>query len=48
MIIDYKTENEKIYHCDVSGKDAGRQLCGINQISDRDCFHPIIEELIVE
>lgn len=46
IIIDYKTEHEKIYHCGASSKDAGRKLCGINQISDRHCFHPIIDELL--
>lgn len=46
VIIDYKTENEKIYHCGASSKDAGKKLCGINQTNDKEYLRPIIEELL--
>ncbi|MEG0368135.1 MAG: ORF6N domain-containing protein [Coprobacillus sp.] len=46
IIIDYKTNNEKIYHCGASSKDAGKKVCGINQLSDCEVLHGIIDKLL--
>lgn len=47
IFIDYGTENEKIYHCGASIKDAGKKACFINEI--RDCYlvYPLIDRLFV-
>jgi hypothetical protein len=34
IVIDFNTENEIVYHCGASSKDAGRKLCAINRFSD--------------
>lgn len=47
IIIDYKTDNEKIYHSGASIKDAGKKLCSITQIHDTHIFHQIIEQLLL-
>lgn len=46
IIIDYKTKNEKIYHCGASSKDAGNKLCTISRINDNKLMHPAIESLL--
>lgn len=47
IILDYNTDNEKIYHCGASSKDAGNKLCGINQIIDITPFHFVIDDLLL-
>ena len=46
IIIDYKTPQEKIYHCGASSKDAGKKITTITLISDINAYHPIIDELL--
>lgn len=45
-MIDYHTEYEKIYHSGASIKDAGKKVCGVNEISDIHIYHPMIEALL--
>ena len=46
IIIDYNTNNEKIYHCGASSKDSGKRINTIIEISDRDNYHVIINKLL--
>ena len=46
IILDFDTENEKIYHCGASSKDAGNKVCSISTMSDRDMYKPLIENLL--
>ncbi|MEG0276716.1 MAG: ORF6N domain-containing protein [Coprobacillus sp.] len=46
IVIDYHTENEMIYHCGTSSKDAGRKLCGINRLADTQLLHSSIDSLL--
>ena len=46
IILDFGTENEKIYHCGASSKDAGNKVCSISTMSDRDMYKPLIENLL--
>ena len=46
IVIDYKTNNEKIYHCGASSKDAGKKVCGINEVKDAYALHGIIDYLL--
>ena len=46
IVIDYKTDNEKIYHCGMSSKDAGKKVCGINEIRDSSIIHVMINKLL--
>lgn len=46
IIIDYKTSNEKIYHCGASSKDAGKKVCGINELDDRAILYGVVDKLL--
>jgi len=46
IILDFGTENEKIYHCGASSKDAGNKICSISTMSDRDMYKPLIKNLL--
>ena len=46
IIIDYKTKDEKVYHCGASSKDAGNKVCTINEIEDINMVHPVIDKLL--
>ena len=46
IIIDYKTEDEKIYHCGSSSKDSGRKHSMISQVSRNKNLEQIIEKLL--
>ena len=46
IIIDYKTKDEKVYHCGASSKDAGNKVCTINEIEDINMIHPVIDKLL--
>lgn len=48
IVIDYGTENEKVYHCGASSKDAGRKVCGINQVENTKFLHGLIDQLLGE
>ncbi len=46
IIIDYGESDEKLYHCGASSKDAGKKLCAINQISETQVIHPVIDGML--
>lgn len=46
IILDYNTNNEKIYHCGASSKDAGKKVCCISLFSTNSIMHSIIDELL--
>lgn len=46
IILDFGTENEKIYHCGASSKDAGNKVCSISTTADHDMYRPLIENLL--
>lgn len=46
IIIDYKTKDEKVYHCGATSKDAGNKVCTINEIEDINMIHPVIDKLL--
>ena len=46
IIIDFGTENEIIYHCGASSKDAGSRVCSITTTADNEIYKPLIENLL--
>ena len=46
IILDYNSDNEKVYHCGVSSKDAGSKVCAINKIEDTKLIYPIMRNLL--
>lgn len=46
IIIDYDTENEKIYLCGASSKDAGAKVTTILEDLDREKYRPMIVDLL--
>ena len=46
IIIDFGTENEIIYHCGASSKDAGSKVCSITTTADNEIYKPLIENLL--
>ncbi len=45
LVLDYGTENERIYHCGASSKDAGKRITTIMAIEDSTLYHPFIDAL---
>lgn len=46
VILDYKTKNEKIYHCGASSKDAGRRITTITESQDVKMYKNMIDEIL--
>ena len=46
IIIDFGTENEIIYHCGASSKDAGSRICSITMTAENGIYKPLIENLL--
>ncbi|MDP8051500.1 ORF6N domain-containing protein [Pasteurella atlantica] len=46
IAIDYNTNNEKIYHCGASSKDAGTRVTTISRIDDTHLYHSLFDELL--
>lgn len=46
IVIDYNTNNEKIYHCGASSKDAGKKVTTITLVTDAAVYHPLIDSLL--
>lgn len=46
IAIDYNKENETIYHCGASSKDAGDKVTTISRIDDKIIYHPMFDELL--
>ena len=47
IVIDYRTRNEKVFHCGASSKDAGKKVCAINAIENTALVRPIIDMLLL-
>lgn len=45
IIVDYKSEDERIYHCGSSSKDAGNKVMSITEVYDCQVYHQIIDTL---
>ena len=46
IFIDYGTENEQVYQCGTSSKDAGSKVCSIIKIEKIDLYHPIMDKML--
>ena len=46
IVIDYGTEQEKIFHCGPSSKDGGMRIGSIVEIREREAYHTLVDELI--
>lgn len=46
IILDFGTENERIYHCGASSKDAGNKVSSITITADNAIYKPMIENLL--
>ena len=46
IILDYNTDNEKIFHCGASSKDAGNKVTTITEVTDRQLYHQIVDVLL--
>ena len=47
IILDYQTDNEIIYHCGTSSKDAGNRITSITKINDNSNYRVMINELLL-
>lgn len=45
IYLDYGLDNEKLFHCGASSKDAGGKVTTIMQIERPEVYHPLIEAL---
>ena len=46
IVIDYGTEQEKIFHCGPSSKDGGMRIGSIVEIRVREAYRTLVDELI--
>ena len=46
IVIDYKTDNESIYHCGASSKDAGKKITTITKIEEKELYKSLIDEIL--
>ena len=46
IVIDYDSENEKIYHCGASSKDGGRKVMTITPTQDSSVYKNLIERIL--
>ena len=46
IIIDYNSDNEKIYHCGASSKDAGKKINTITEIKDIVVYRDLIDNIM--
>jgi hypothetical protein len=46
IVVDYGTEQEKIFHCGPSSKDGGMRIGSIVEIREREAYHTLVDELI--
>lgn len=47
IVLDYKTEKEKIFHCGASSKDAGKRVTTIDDIEYPEVYHELIEGVLM-
>ena len=45
IVIDYGTDDIRIFHCGASSKDAGRKITTITESKDKKIYHNMIETL---
>jgi len=43
IVLDYNTDNEKIYHCGASSKDGGNKVMTISLITETNIYHSLID-----
>ncbi len=46
IVMDYGTKQERIFHCGPSSKDGGKRIGSIVEISTREIYHTLVDELI--
>lgn len=46
IVLDYGTENEKIFHCGASSKDAGGKITTITQLECPEVYHALIDGML--
>ena len=46
IILDYGTDDEKIYHCGGSSKDGGRRTTVLSRLEDVEIYDDMIKELL--
>lgn len=46
IFIDYGTEEEQVFQCGTSSKDAGSKICSIIKIEKTDIYHPVINKML--
>lgn len=46
IVMDYGTEQEKIFHCGPSSKDGGMRIGSIVEIREREAYHELVDELL--
>ena len=48
IVIDYKTQSERIYHCGASSKDAGNKITTISKSDNKELYHPMVDDLLLQ
>ena len=46
IVLDYKTDHEKMFHCGASSKDAGKRVTTMDQVEYPEVYHELIEEVL--
>ncbi|MGI6766294.1 MAG: ORF6N domain-containing protein [Lentihominibacter sp.] len=46
IIIDWNTDNQKIYHCGASSKDAGQRITTVSEVVDQVIYKDLINKLL--
>jgi len=46
IIIDWNTDNQRIYHCRASSKDAGQKITSILEVEDQMIYTDLINKLL--
>ena len=46
IVLDYGTENEKIFHCGPSSKDGGLRIGSVVEIREKEMYHLLIDDLL--
>ncbi|MBP5285491.1 MAG: ORF6N domain-containing protein [Kiritimatiellae bacterium] len=46
IVIDYKEDSEKIYHCGASSKDGGNRVMTIEKVSENMVYHAVFDKLL--
>lgn len=46
IILDHDTDDERIYHCGASSKDAGRHVTSITEVREKELYRNLIDEIL--